>query len=385
MSRTLPAGFRACELGDVLTLKRGYDLPHRVRRGGDVPIISSSGITGYHDTVKVDGPGVVTGRYGTLGEVFFSETPFWPLNTALYVRDFKGNDPRFVSYFLRTIGLGGQNVAGAVPGINRNVVHRLSVVVPDVERQKRIAGVLAAYDDLIANNARRVALLEEAVHRLYREWFVHLRFPGHERVEVVDGVPAGWSRVTLGAVVKFGSGKTPSKKNDQFWTGPVPWLSAKDMSGQRYWDTGLRVSHAAIQDGAPLANAGDLFILVRGMRLARELPVGRAMRPMSFNQDVKRLEMRGGLTATFLQAWFREHESDVLGQVDEAAHGTKRLQTPALAQLEVLVPGAKLMTEFSRIADEIFALAANTEQQVSQLTQARDGLLPRLMNGSLAV
>ncbi|EQD41268.1 restriction modification system DNA specificity domain protein, partial [mine drainage metagenome] len=85
--------FRECLLGEVLTLKRGYDLPSQNRNDGSIPIVSSSGITGTHSDAKVKGPGVVTGRYGTIGEVHFIDTDFWPLNTTLYVQDFKGNDP----------------------------------------------------------------------------------------------------------------------------------------------------------------------------------------------------------------------------------------------------------------------------------------------------
>ena len=92
--------WRRVTLGEVVELKRGYDLPRRERVSGPIPLVSSSGITDYHIEAKVRGPGVVTGRYGTLGKVFFVPEDFWPLNTALYVRDFKGNDPRFIAYFL---------------------------------------------------------------------------------------------------------------------------------------------------------------------------------------------------------------------------------------------------------------------------------------------
>ncbi|HAW54594.1 MAG TPA: hypothetical protein DCX29_06525, partial [Hyphomonas sp.] len=93
--------WRKCELGDVIELKRGYDLPSRLRTGGEFPLISSSGRSDTHDQSKVSGPGVVTGRYGTIGQVFYIEEDFWPLNTTLYVRDFKGNNPRFIYYFLQ--------------------------------------------------------------------------------------------------------------------------------------------------------------------------------------------------------------------------------------------------------------------------------------------
>ncbi len=89
--------WRECTLGDAIELKRGFDLPRQERCPGEVPLVSSAGVTDYHCEAMVKGPGVVTGRYGTLGEVFYVTDDFWPLNTTLYVRDFKGNDPRFVT------------------------------------------------------------------------------------------------------------------------------------------------------------------------------------------------------------------------------------------------------------------------------------------------
>ena len=96
-----PSRWRETTLGDVIELKRGYDLPKRQRVPGPVPLVSSSGISDHHTEAKVKGPGVVIGRYGTLGQVYYIQDDFWPLNTTLYFRDFKGNDPRFISYFLQ--------------------------------------------------------------------------------------------------------------------------------------------------------------------------------------------------------------------------------------------------------------------------------------------
>ncbi|HRW91226.1 MAG TPA: restriction endonuclease subunit S, partial [Flavobacteriales bacterium] len=180
-----------CLLGDVITLKRGYDLARHQRRPGPFPIVSSSGITDHHDEAKVKGPGVVTGRYGTLGEVYYIEDDYWPLNTSLYVQDFKGNDPRFVAYFLTQLNFGGQNAAGAVPGVNRNHLHVMRVSVPDLPTQRRIAGILSAYDELIANNQQRIAILEEMARALYREWFVRYKAPG-VRIPAGSQLPEGW-------------------------------------------------------------------------------------------------------------------------------------------------------------------------------------------------
>ena len=187
--------FSECLLGDFLTLKRGYDLPNQDRKVGMVPIVSSSGVTGTHSEAKVKGPGVVTGRYGTLGEVHYIAEDFWPLNTTLYVCDFKGNDVRFVAYLLKTLDFASRSAAAAVPGVNRNDLHRLPVKCPEIDEQRRIASILGAHDDLIEVN-RRIPLLEEMVRRLFDEWFVHFRFPGHEgsgMVETERGrLPDGW-------------------------------------------------------------------------------------------------------------------------------------------------------------------------------------------------
>ena len=185
-------------LGEFVILKRGYDLPSNMRVHGHVPVVSSSGITGYHNVAKVEGPGVTTGRYGTLGEVFFVADSFWPLNTSLYVQDFKGNDPRFSAYFLKTVLTKRSSDKAAVPGVNRNDLHKLSVrVTRDMGKQRTIASILSTYDDLIENNQRRIRLLEQTARLLYKEWFVHLRFPGHEYVTVTDGVPEGWEKKPL--------------------------------------------------------------------------------------------------------------------------------------------------------------------------------------------
>lgn len=125
-----PEGWTRKSLGEVLTLKRGYDLPTANRVDGGVPVVSSSGITGYHNQAQAKAPGVVTGRYGTLGVVYLVQQDFWPLNTALYVSDFKGQSPEFALHLLRNLLALWQSDKAAVPGVDRNVLHKLPVVVP---------------------------------------------------------------------------------------------------------------------------------------------------------------------------------------------------------------------------------------------------------------
>ncbi len=114
---------------------------------------------------------------------------FWPLNTALYVRDFKGNDPRYVAALLRLMDLAQYDGTAVVPGLNRNQLHTVRVRVPAVPVQRALADVVQAFDDLIENNRRRVEVLEEMARAIYREWFVKFRYPGHSDVSMVDIQP----------------------------------------------------------------------------------------------------------------------------------------------------------------------------------------------------
>lgn len=159
-------------LGDVLTLQRGFDLPAQKRRLGTVPVVSSSGVSDHHAEAMVRGPGVVTGRYGTIGQVFLIKEDFWPLNTTLWVRDFHGNNPNFVSYLLRTVDFQSCSDKSSVPGVNRNDLHRISVLLPPLPKQKAIAAVLGALDDKIELNRRMNATLEAMARALFQSWFV---------------------------------------------------------------------------------------------------------------------------------------------------------------------------------------------------------------------
>lgn len=162
--------WREMTLGEITDLKRGFDLPKSQRLQGDVPVYSSSGITGSNSTAAVEGPCVITGRYGTIGEVFFSGGPCWPLNTALYSTEFNGNNPRFVYYLLQTIPWQGYTTASAVPGVNRNHVNLCPVKIPDKATQDAIVEVLDSIVDKIAlNNQLNDYLLELATVRFEQE------------------------------------------------------------------------------------------------------------------------------------------------------------------------------------------------------------------------
>jgi type I restriction enzyme S subunit len=147
--------------GTVAHLQRGFDLPKRDRVEGDFPIISSGGITGYHNEKKAAAPGIVTGRYGSIGEVFFIDKDFWPLNTSLWVKEFYGNNVRFIFFLLSRFDYKKFSDKTGVPGINRNDIHPVKVWIPFLPEQQKIASFLSAVDEKIQQLTKKKALLEQ--------------------------------------------------------------------------------------------------------------------------------------------------------------------------------------------------------------------------------
>jgi type I restriction enzyme S subunit len=222
-------------LGDALTFQRGFDITKDEQRDGPYPVMSSSGPKTTHAEFKVRGPGVIIGRKGSLGTVFFSDGDYWPHDTTLWIRDFHGNHPKFAYYFLQTMGFERLDVGASNPSLNRNHIHTIPVLWPPVAVQRRIAGILSAYDELIENSQRRIRLLEAMARALYREWFVHFRFPGHEKhprlASPLGDIPQGWEVTTLGAhLAALESGKRPKGGIRDVDDG-VPSIGAENING----------------------------------------------------------------------------------------------------------------------------------------------------------
>ena len=377
------------ELGDVVTLQRGFDLPSRERRDGAVPIVSSSGVTGFHDEAKIAPPGVVTGRYGTLGQVFYVNQPFWPLNTTLYVKDFHGNDPRFCSYLLEYQGLGTQESASAVPGINRNVLHRLLVRRPPLDAQRKIASVLSAYDELIENNRRRIELLEKIADRIYREWFVDFRYPGHEGVPLVETamgpIPQGWEVSNLGSMGKWSSGGTPPTGSPEYWNGGIPWITSGCLLGRYLSRSDRTLTAAGVAKGSRLVPRDTVLFVVRGMSLAKEFRVGIAECDLAFGQDCKAVQVSDGIAPLLILHYLSDRAPQIAKMVEFAAHGTGKISTDRLKALPIAVPPAVLQTRFHDVATTVRQLVTGLEAAVVTTGATRDLLLQRLISGELDV
>ena len=375
--------WRATRLGDVLTLKRGHDLPQSQRQDGEVPVVSSSGITGHHSEPKAKAPGVVTGRYGTLGEVFYIEEDYWPLNTALYVIDFKGNRPRFVAYFLESVLRNYQSDKAAVPGVNRNVLHEIKVRCPDRMVQERIADILSVYDDLIENNRRRMALLDEAARQLYREWFVRLRFPGHEHTRITDGLPKGWKNIYLGDVCDTQYGYTETATDVP--VGPK-FLRGTDINKTPFidWSTVPYCPIDEILQRKYQLHVGDI-VIIRMADPGKVAIIERDIDAVFASYLIRLIPTDPKLTPYYL--YYVLTDDAYQGFVSGVSTGSTRktASAPLLVDYHLLLPPQGLLREFEDSVRLLRQQITTLLIQNEKARVARGLLLPRLTTGEITV
>lgn len=193
---------RPSRWGDICRLHYGKalrDYPEELSEDDRFRVFGTNGPIGWTSKPLCDQAGIVIGRKGAYRGVHFSPEPFFVIDTAYYLEVVSDEiDLKWAYYKLLTVDINRMDVGAAIPTTNRDEFYSLELNYPALRIQTKCADVLSAYDDLIENNRRRMALLEEAARQLYREWFVRLRFPGHERTRITNGVPEGWERRTLG-------------------------------------------------------------------------------------------------------------------------------------------------------------------------------------------
>jgi len=194
-----------CPLGDILNFRRGHDLPKTSMIPGDIPVAGSNGIIGFHNVSTPISPCITIGRSGNVGTPYIYDK-CWAHNTVLYIDDYKGNDPKYLYYLLKTLPIASFGGGSAVPTLNRNHIHPLEVdFCRDIELQKKIAGILSKIDDKIEINNQINDNLEQQAQALYRSWFVDFEpFKEGKFIESEIGeIPAGWSIVKFGDIVEI--------------------------------------------------------------------------------------------------------------------------------------------------------------------------------------
>lgn len=373
-----------CLLGDVITLKRGYDLPSRLRSPGEVPIVSSSGVTGFHNQAKILPPGVVTGRYGTLGEVFYIDEPFWPLNTALYVSDFKGANSRFISYFLRFTLKNFKSEKAAVPGFDRNVLHKIKVKVPTLGLQNKISIILSRHDDLIKLNEEKIALLQESARLIYKEWFVHLRFPGNEKVKIVNGVPEGWKEAELDTFAKVKNGF--AFKSEEYSTQEgIPVVRTRDFSSSIFIEIGEDVripSSIAYKYDAYKLKYLDFLLIMVGASIGSYGIVLSSEVGYLQNQNMWSVYSTSDeVPQVFVVETMKFMIKKVMGHKVGAARDFFRKDS--VRNLPIIIPSKFILEKFSESVLPLYQQIDVLRKINKQLFASKNILMPRLMNGDI--
>lgn len=366
------------KLGEVMTVGRGSSprpiKDERFFTGGTIPWVkiadaTASGKFIYHTNQHVNEYGASFSRKlkpgvlifpasGTLGIPRFLGVEACIHDGWLYFSDYQGIDPDWLYYRIILLKDYYEGIAygAAIQNINTDIVRNTEIQLPDLATQCAMSAVLSAYDDLIATNQRRIALLEDAARRLYREWFVHLRFPGHELVPVKDGMPEGWEQKPLGDIAPLNYGK--ALKSTDRKDGKVPVYGSSGIVGAH---SAALVDRGAIVVGRK-GNVGSLYFS----------PV--PCFPIDTVYYIAPAQASYRLFLALHQLNFISSDAAVPGLNRTYAHS-----------LPVLQPDDDVASAFERLVQPMFEQSQQLTEQNEQLAHARDLLLPKLMSGQLDV
>ena len=340
--------WKECTIGDVITLQRGFDITKKEQAFGPIPVVSSSGVNSFHDTYKVEAPGVVIGRKGTLGTVFYLSENFWPHDTTLWVKDFKGNYPRFIYYFIKTVEVSIHDVGSSNPTLNRNHVHLLPCKLPPIHEQKAIAEVLSSLDDKIDLLHRQNKTLEQMAETLFRQWFVE---------EAEDD----WEEGTLGDVIELIYGKG-LKKEERTGNG-FPVIGS---SGIVDYHSGFLVD-------------GPGIVIGRKGTLGKVTYLWDNFYPIDTTYYVKsKINSVGLFYEYFLLKTINFEEMNT----DSAVPGLNR---DIALSTEIRIVPEKLLHEFNELVSDFVNKIKTNKDQISILENTRNTILPKLMNGEIRV
>lgn len=411
------SSWKRIPLGDLISLQRGHDLPSQSRVEGGIPIMGSSGLTGWHNTSKCKGPGVVVGRSGnSMGVVSYSESDFWPLNTCLYVTDFKGNDVTYIYYMLQQINFDQFNSGSAQKSLNRNAVYPFEVLATeDKDEQRRIGKLLSDFERKITLNRQINQTLEQMAQTLFKSWFVDFdpvidnaldagnpipdelqhRAEARKTVRESEGfkplpedvrqlfpdafeeselgwVPKGWEPSNVGAEFDVTMGQSPPGSTYNELGIGIPFFQGKTDFGFRYPTNRIFCS-----EPKRLAEKADTLISVRApvgdINLAAEnCAIGRglaAARHKSGSPSFTYYAMSN--LSTHFEVF--EGEGTVFGSINQK-------DFKALPQIKVTTDVIAKFDEHCGVWDKKIEIVS---EQIGNLTKLRDTLLPKLISGEL--
>ncbi len=372
----IPEDWDVCTLGEAMTLQRGFDLPQRLRQNGMVPIVSSSGISGSHDRAMVAAPGIVTGRYGTIGEIFYVTEAFWPLNTTLYVREFKKVTPHFAYHSLKRVDFKSHSGKSGVPGVNRNDVHQEIVPIPSGKEQTAIANALSDVDALISEQENLIAKKQAIKTATMQQLLTgRTRLPAFAQRE--DGTAKGFKQSELGEVPEDWEVFRFDENFDIYAGGDVPKNSLSNIRTQKFpypiFANAISKNGLYGFTGYKRSKPDSLTITARGY-------LGHAEYRDEFYFPIVRLLVLEPLGA--LDSKLTAYAINELIEFPIESTGVPQLTAPDVGKYSIAAPNdvdeqVAIASILSEIDIEIRAL----ERLVDKTRQIKQGMMQELLTG----
>ena len=289
-------------------------------------------------------------------------------------------DPKFTNYLTA-------NAKGvAYPAVDKEIIERGEIYLPPFRIQEKIASILSAYDDLIENNTRRIAILEEMAQMIYREWFVKFRFPGHEKVKMVDSplgkIPEGWEVKKIKDFGEVITGKTPPKKNKKFYGEDVLFIKTPDMNGSVYViETGDHLSETgAFSQKKKYIPRGSVLVSCIGTLGA----VALTGVDSQTNQQINSIIPTDKINSFYLYIKCKSLTSE-LKALGSSGATMGNVNKQKFKGIDVLYSGEILLEKFGKFCEPTFNQILNLLRRTQVIRQTRDLLLPKLISGKLDV
>lgn len=357
-------------LGDFMFFQRGHDLSRNNMKVGNIPVAGSNGVIGFHNASTTIAPGITIGRSGNIGTPHFYQENFWAHNTVLYVKDFKGNDPLFCYYLLKTIDFSGFNTGSAVPTLNRNHIHEYKINTPPVKEQKVIASVLSSLDNKIDLLHRQNKTLESMAETLFRQWFVE---------EAQDD----WEEVNVLNIFSLVGGGTPKTSIDEYWNGNIPWISGGDIS-QSHKGFISKTEKSITELG--LKNSSTKLLPKLSTIISARGTVGKYAlleQEMCFSQSNYGIIPKGHNCYYFVYLLI----GFIVDELLAAAYGSvfDTITTRTFESVDLKLPEMTVIANFEKTVIEFFKKKESNTKQIQTLENLRDTLLPKLMSGEVRV
>ena len=384
-----------CLLGDLIEFQRGYDLPKSKFVHGKYPVQSSNGILGYHHEYKVKAPSITIGRSGTVGIPHLIKTNFFPHNTALFVKDFKGNDVEYIYYLLKNLKLNEYKTGSGVPTMNRNHLHPLKIqAFLDIPTQKSIAHILSTLDQKIAINNQINAQLEQMAKTLYDYWFVQFDFPDENGKPYKSSggkmvyndtlkreIPKGWEVKSLEEVEpNIITGKTPSTQNEEFFNGNIPFITISDIRNNMFiFQTEQKLSKTGAESQSSKYLPKDSLCV---SCIATVGLIGFTTQKSQTNQQINSIIFKNKYNGPYFYFYLKDYF--VVGKA-KTGNTFANMNKGDFANIKMIYPSSNIIEKFFQNIVYSFQKIKKLQKQNQQLTQLRDFLLPMLMNGQVGV